>query len=639
MSQELVIVLGLLVAAVVMFVINKPRMDVVALLVLTALPFTGVVSVPETLAGFADSNIVLIAALFVIGEGLVRTGVARHLGDLLIKKAGRNESLLVALLMVVVCGLGAVMSSTAVTAIFIPVALRIAQRTGAAPGRLMMPLSVAALISGMTTLVATAPNLVVSSELERAGIAGFRFFSFTPFGVPILILGIAYMLFARKWLSSDTGDVSGGASVGGAGRPTLTNWIEEYQLARREHRLRVSERSSLVGKTLSELGLRAASGANIIAIERAGRMARTLIQPTDKTELLAGDVLLVDMFTDMCDIQPLVERFTLEALPLSGTYFADRSQDIGMAEVIVPADSPLVGKTITDAQFRTRTGLTVIGFRRGSKALERGVLEEKLNTGDTLLVVGPWKHIERIRPEDSGVLILRMPADFEEVLPVPGRAPHAVFALLVTVVLMIGGWVPNVQAAFIGCLLMGALGCIDMVSAYKSINWKTLVLIAGMLPFSLALQRTGGVDLAADGLMQIAGGSGQYVILGALFAITALLGLFISNTATAVLMAPVAIAVAKDMGASPYPFAMIVALAASTAFMTPISSPVNTLVVAPGRYSFGDFVKVGTPFGLICMIVCVFMVPWLLPLHPDKTPPSAPPSATSISISESRIPT
>ena len=634
MNTELAIVLSLLVAAVVMFVINKPRMDIVALLVMTLLPFTGVVSMPEALAGFADSNIVLIAALFVIGEGLVRTGVARHLGDLLIKKAGTNEALLVALLMIVVCGLGSMMSSTAVTAIFIPVALRIAQRTGAPAGRLMMPLSVAALISGMTTLVATAPNLVVSSELERAGSAGFRFFSFTPFGIPILVLGIGYMLFARRWLGGVKHDAGHSPS---ANRPSLSNWIEEYQLAKREHRLRVTEGSPLVGKTLAELDLRSSSGANVIAIDRAGRMARALIQPTNKTELLVGDVLLIDLFSDKCPIESVCEKFGLESLPLGGAYFTDRSQDIGMAEVIVPADSPLIGKTVTDAEFRTKTGLTVLGLRRGSSAVASRVLEEKLKVGDTLLVVGHWKHIERITPEESGVLTLRLPADFEDVLPVAGRAPHAVFALLVTVVLMIGGWVPNVQAAFIGCLLMGALGCIDIVSAYKSINWKTLVLIVGMLPFSLALQRTGGVDLAADGLMRIAGGSGEHVILGALFIITAMLGLFISNTATAVLMAPVAIAVAKDMGASPYPFAMIVALAASTAFMTPISSPVNTLVVAPGRYTFGDFVKVGTPFGIICMIVCVFMVPWLMPLHPDKNPPSATPSATSLSISEPRI--
>src|SRR5271169_1617260 len=220
MSASLGVVLVLLASAIVMFAINKPRLDAVALIMLVALPFTGVLTMGEALAGFSDSNIVLIAALFVIGEGLVRTGIAQWLGDWLIAKAGRSEVRLIVLLMIVVCGLGATMSSTAVTAIFIPVALRIAQGAGIGPGRLMMPLSMAALISGMTTLVATAPNLVVNGELERHGIEGFRFFSFTPFGVPILVLGIIYMSFARRWLAATT-------EAKDSGRPSLADWIEE----------------------------------------------------------------------------------------------------------------------------------------------------------------------------------------------------------------------------------------------------------------------------------------------------------------------------------------------------------------------------------------------------------------------------
>src|SRR5215468_276453 len=231
-----------------MFAINKPRLDAVALIMLTALPFTGVLTMGEALAGFSDANIVLIAALFVLGDGLVRTGVARRLGDWLIAKAGRSEPRLVALLMLVVCGLGATMSSTAVTAIFIPVALRIGQSTGTATSRLMMPLSFAALISGMTTLVATAPNLVVNSELERHGAAGFHFFAFTPFGLPILVLGIIYMSFARRWLRS-------GSGAKPQTRPSFSTWIDEYQLAQREYRLRVGQQSPLAGRTPEQLNL------------------------------------------------------------------------------------------------------------------------------------------------------------------------------------------------------------------------------------------------------------------------------------------------------------------------------------------------------------------------------------------------
>ncbi len=604
---ELIIVIALLAAAIVMFAINKPRLDAVALIMLTALPFTGVLTMNEALAGFSDSNIVLIAALFVIGDGLVRTGVAQRLGDWLIAKAGRSEVRLIVLLMIVVCGLGATMSSTAVTAIFIPVALRVAQTAGIGPGRLMMPLSMAALISGMTTLVATAPNLIVNGELERHGMEGFRFFSFTPFGAPILALGIVYMCFARRWLTAAT-------EAKTSNRPSLTDWIEEYKLADREYRLRVTDKSSLVGKTLAEMNLRSTSGANIVTIERNRKFSREMLNPTAQTELLADDVLLVDLFASDSDIDALRQKFALEEMPLSGNYFTDRSQEIGMAEIILPPTSDLIGRTVVEAEFRSRFGLTVVGLRRGTVASKRNLLNEKLKVGDTLLLIGPWRNIEKLQSDTRDLVIIKLPAELHEVLPAPGKAPQALFCLALVVALMVSGLIPNVQAALIGCLLMGALGCVNLTSAYRSIDWKTLVLIVGMLPFSLALQRTGGVDLAADALRTLIGGSGDYVVLATLFAITAILGMFISNTATAVLMAPVAVALAKELHASPYPFAMIVALAASTAFMTPVSSPVNTLVVTPGNYTFGDFVRIGVPFSLIVLIVCVILVPWLLPV-------------------------
>jgi di/tricarboxylate transporter len=512
--------------------------------------------------------------------------------------------------MLVVCGLGAVMSSTAVTAIFIPAALRIAQSAKIAPSLLMMPLSMAALISGMMTLVATAPNLVVNSELERHGIVGFSFFSFTPFGVPILTLGILYMIFARRWLSA-------GPEMKVSGRPSLADWIDDYGLADREYRLRVSDHSPLIGQTLAELNLRSTSGANILAIERNRKLAREMLRPTASTELVGGDILLVDLSAPSGNIPAMRQKFALEEMPLSGDYFIDRSQEIGMVEVILPPTSDLIGQTIVTAQFRTRFGLTVVGMRHGIAARKGNLLNEVLKVGDTLLLIGPWKDIERLQSDGHDLAIIKLPAELNEVLPAPGRTAQALACLALVVGLMVSGVIPNVQAALIGCLLMGALGCVTLTSAYRSVDWKTIVLIVGMLPFSIALQRTGGVDLAADALQSLTSGAGDRVVLATLFMITALLGMFISNTATAVLMAPVALAVAHEMHLSPYPFAMIVALAASTAFMTPVSSPVNTLVVAPGNYTFGDFVRIGVPFSVIVLIVCVIMVPWLLPLKVD----------------------
>jgi di/tricarboxylate transporter len=611
MNLQLALVLLMLAASVAMFVMNRPRMDAVALIMLTLMPFTGVITMNEALAGFSDPSIVLIAALFVIGAGLTRTGIARRLGDWLNAKAGSGESRLIVMLMASVAALGSLMSSTAVVAIFIPVVLRITQSRGLAPGRLMMPLSFAALISGMLTLVATAPNLVVNAELVRQGAEGFNFFSFTPFGLPILALGILYMLFARRMLA-DKPAAEGGA----AARPSLRAWIERYRLADREQRLLVTPASSLAGKRCGDIMGRI-PGVYLLGVERGSGLTLKVHRPDPQTVIEAGDVLLVDAEITQPELAKLRSDFTLDARPLTEgvDYFSDRSQDLGMVEVILPADSAFIGLTIEEAGFRTRYGLTAIGLRHGDSVVHGSIRGERLKLGDTVLLAGSWPDIGKLRTEAHDLVVLNMPAEFEEVLPAASRAPYALAVLGLVVVMMATGIVPNVQAALIGCLLMGLFACVDFNSAYGSISWKTIVLIVGMLPFSLALQRTGGVDLAADAVVHLVGEASPRIVLATLFVITAMLGLFISNTATAVLMAPVALAIAKDLGLSPYPFAMIIALAASTAFMTPISSPVNTLVVGPGQYSFGDFVKVGVPFSIVVAIVCVALVPIFLPFN------------------------
>ena len=313
------------------------------------------------------------------------------------------------------------------------------------------------------------------------------------------------------------------------------------------------------------------------------------------------------------DIEALCGQYALERLPLTGTYFKDKSQAIGMAELMIPADSKLVGETVISARFRSGYDLSVIGLRRGKTPFGGNVLDEPLRVGDTLLVAGPWRSIDRIKSNYQDLIVLHTPVEMEDVIPAPAKAPYAVGVLVVVVAMMVTGIVPNVQAALIGALLLGLFRCIDMNSAYRSIHWQTLILIVGMLPFSLALQSTGGVALAADALLKSVGSAGPSLMLAAIFGLTAVFGLFISNTATAVLMAPIALAVANEMALSPFPFAMAVSLAASAAFMTPVSSPVNTLVVGPGNYTFFDFVKVGVPFTLIVLVLSVLMIPVIFP--------------------------
>ena len=605
MNTDLAVVLVLLAATIIMFAVNRPRMDAVALIMMTILPLTGVVTVSDALTGFSDPNIILIAALFVVGEALVRTGVAQRTGDVLIRYAGSRETRLVALLMMLVAGIGSFMSSTGVVAIFIPILLRIAANAGISPGRLMMPLSVGALISGMMTLVATAPNLVVNSQLIRAGQEGFSFFAFMPFGVPVLLLAILFMLVARRWLGKETPAAS-------AKRPRLADWIEAYGLTDREMRVRLDKDSDWCGKRLDALDLRASQGINVIAIERGQGFGRKLIKPSAATELQARDALFLDISSADFEPEEFCRRSGLHPLPISGHYFSDHAQEIGMVELMVPPGSPLIDRTVTEARFRSEHDLVVIGLKHGTRPVEAAISSEPMQVGDTLLAVGSWRAIRNVH-QARALIVLTMPAELDEVIERPSRAPHALVILGLIVAMMVSGIVANVQAALIGCLLLGLFGCIDMNGAYRSIHWQSLIVIVGMLPFSVALQNTGGVELAASALVSAVGEAGPRMALAAVFVLTAILGLFISNTATAVLMAPVALAVAYELEASPYPFAMTVALAASAAFMTPVSSPVNMLVVGPGNYSFSDFLWVGVPLTVMTLIVSVLLVPIVFP--------------------------
>ncbi|MDM5076304.1 SLC13 family permease [Aeromonas media] len=609
MNSELIWVLSMLVGAIFLFITNRVRMDVVALLIIILFVLSGTLTLPQALAGFSDPNVILIAALFVVGDGLVRTGIAYQVGDALVKVAGSSETRLLVLLMVAVATLGAVMSSTGVVAIFIPVVLSVANRMGIPAGRLMMPLGFAGLISGMMTLVATPPNMVVNSELMRHDIQGFGFFGFTPMGVLILGLGVLYMLLMRNRLVRE-GEEGKGKQ---AGRSTMRDLIRDYRLAGRARRLAIRPDSPLIGQTLDELQLRARFGANVIGLERWRKFRRVMVTVSGVTEFQAKDVLLIDMSDPEVDVREFCSEARLEPMILRGEYFSDQAREVGMAEVSLIPESRLLGKSIREVAFRSRYGLSVVGIRRNGEALTGKLVDEPLLMGDSLLVVGNWSLIRQLQTHHRDFLLLGLPAEVDEMAPARSQAIHALIALTVMIVLMVTDPVPNVIAALIACLLMGKFRCIDMESAYKSIHWPTLILIVGMLPFALALQETGGVDLIVGALISAVGEMGPRVMLASLFVLCAAIGLFISNTATAVLMAPIALGTAQQMGVSPYPFAMTIAIAASAAFMTPVSSPVNTLVLGPGNYKFMDFIRVGVPFTVLVMVVSVIAIPWFFP--------------------------
>ena len=609
MNGELIWVLSLLAIAVVLFATGKVRMDAIALMVIVAFVLSGTLTLNEAFSGFSDPNVILIAALFIIGDGLVRTGVATKMGAWLVSVAGSSETKMLIYLMLTVAGLGAFMSSTGVVAIFIPVVLSVSARMNTSPSRLMMPLSFAGLISGMMTLVATPPNLVVNSELLREGLHGFIFFSVTPIGLVVLILGIVYMLAVRFMLKTDNGE----SARDGRKRSTFRDLIREYHLTGRARRLAIRPGSPMIGQRLDDLKLRERYCANVIGVERWRRFRRVIVNVNGVSEFRARDVLLIDMSASDVDLRQFCGEQMLEPMVLRGEYFADQALDVGMAEVALLPDSEMMGKTVREIAFRTRFGLNIVGMKRDGKAMDGSVVDEPLQLGDILLVVGNWRQIALLAKRGRDFVVLNMPVEVDDASPAHSQAPHANFCLVLMVALMLTAEIPNPIAAIIACLLMGKFRCINAESAYKAIHWPSIILIVGMMPFAQALQKTGGVDLVVKGLMDVAGGEGPYLMLGCLFVMCATIGLFISNTATAVLMAPIALAAAKSMGVSPYPFAMVVAMAASAAFMTPVSSPVNTLVLGPGKYSFSDFVKIGVPFTVLVMVVCVLLIPVLFP--------------------------
>lgn len=609
MSTDLLMTVACLASAIAMFLIGRPRADAVALIMIVALPLTGVVSVNEALAGFADPNIVLIAALFVLGDGLARTGVAQRVGDYLIERGGSNERRLVMLIMAIVAMMGAVMSSTAVVAIFIPIVIRIARQSGVSRGRLLMPVSMAALTSGMLTLVATTPNLVVNSALAYRGYAGFGFFAITPVGAPILAAIIAYMLFARRFLNGARLDDA-------AKRPSVNDWVARYSLEGRAFRLCVGAASPLVGQTLGRCGLDDDPVAHVVAIERAARMGTTVLLATADSSIAPGDVLLLDVDAAGFDVQAFCERNALVERRMSGAYFTDQTHDVGMAEVIVPPDSSLVGNLARSSATLARHGVTVVGLRRAEAAHVSDLQTTRLKVGDTLLVVGPWIDIFSMQSVEHDIVCLAMPVESEAYVPVPHKSLHALGSMALVIALMLAPGVPNVLAGLIGCLLMGVLGCVSLDSGYRAIHWRSLVLIVGMLPFSIALQRTGGIDIAADAVLRVAGDWGAHGLLGAVFLLTLVVGTVISGTATAVLMAPVVIAMAGHLHASPYPFAMTTAVAASAAYMSPVSNPVNALVSTAGGYRVREFFFVGMPAALGALIITVVVVPLFWPPYP-----------------------
>lgn len=602
------LVLGILASAIVAFASNRLRVDAVGLAVLLALAVSGLLTAGEAIAGFSDPSVLMIGGLFVVGEAMVSTGIAVTLGNWLARVGGGSETRLITLLMLVVSSIGAFMSSTGIVAIFIPVVLGLAAQTGASRSRLMMPLSVAALISGLMTLIATPPNLVVSAALASHGLDPLGFFELTPIGAVVLVLAIIYMATIGRRLLNRPEPKGERAAI------SIDALLDSYKLRDQLRLLRVGAKSELIGRTVAEAQVRTRYGVTLVAIASQSGGASAVRPALADTVTRRGDLIAV------AAPAPLIDRFAaiahLQEEPMDERFRAAARQEIGLAEVMLAPDAALIGRTLREAQFRKRRGLTVLALKHRGQLVSGNLIDTPVQAGDLMLVAGGWPLIARLQENPGEFVILRLPQELQSIAPARARAPVALALLAAMIVVMTAGLLPNVIAVLVAALAMVATGCVPVKRVYQSVGWSTLVLIAGMLPLATALDKTGVTAAMATGLTHLLADLGPYAMLGALFLITAAAGLFVSNTATAVIIAPVAIATAQDLGASPYAFAVTVAVACSCAFVTPVSSPVNTLVLEPGRYQFNDFVKVGLPLLLLTLIATVAMVGLLYPVSP-----------------------
>lgn len=603
MTLEIAFVFGLLALTIGLFISDRIRMDIVAMMVVVALAVSGVITPAETVSGFGQSIVVMIAGLFVVGEGLFRTGIAASAGRLLLRLGGTSEIRLLLLMIPMVAGLSAFMSSTGAVALFIPVVLSMCRKAGLSPSRLLMPLAFASLIGGMLTLIGTPPNVIVSGQMATAGLAPFGFFDFTPIGAVILLVGSLYLVFVARHLLPE-------GEVRESEHPHLKEFAQRYGITDHLHKIKVPATSDLIGKNVTEAGVRTHYEVTLFAIRRNGKLVSSLLPVLAQTKIAAGDTLMA--YGAPADIGRLCgeKSLVLEGFPVGE--MTRLQQEFGVAEVLLRPSSRMIGSTIKEGRFREKFDLSVIGIRRDNKPLTAEFNGTPLAQGDTLLVAGGWRYIEQLKDKRDFV-ILETPAEMSDAPSRSERAPVALVIMLAMLVLMVSGALSSLSAILLGCFAMIALGCVTMDEAYRSLNSTSLVLIAGMLPLALAMKKTGGLDLIVTQLINIAGGNGPLLLCAGLFIFTSIFSQFISNTATTVLVAPIALAAAQGIGINPEPLMMTVAIAASTAFATPIASPVNTLVLAPGNYRFIDFVKVGLPLQILVMLITLWITPLLFP--------------------------
>ena len=611
----------ILALSAVFFAMGRVRSDLIAMCALLALLVFGILTPTEALAGFSNSVVIMMVGLFVVGGGIFQTGLAKMISSRIMKLAAGNELLLFVLVMLVTAAIGAFVSNTGTVALMMPIVVSLAAKSGVGASRLLMPLAFASSMGGMLTLIGTPPNLVIQEALIDGGYPALSFFSFFPIGLVCIVVGILVLLPMSRWLLSGNGKREKKKQKG----KSLEQLVKEYRLSENLYAYRLTAHSSAQGHTLAELDLGNHYGLTVLEVRREAKRQKGIIRSVEQrlaggdTVLSEGDILYIN--GEKASVRRFADDFSLQKITASSSSRSAADglafYDIGMAEIVLMPNSRLVGRQIRSCGFREKYRINIIGIRRAGQYITEGLAQAKLLSGDVLLVQGRWSSIARLTSEEENWVVLGQPLEEAANVTLDYKAPLAALIMLLMIVMMVFDFIPvaPVTAVMIAGVLMVLTGCIRSVeAAYKTINWESIVLIAAMLPMSSALEKTGASALISDTLVSALGQSSPVLLLAGIYFTTSLLTLFISNTATAVLMAPIAMSAAAGVGASPYAFLFAVTLGASMCFASPFSTPPNALVMQAGQYKFIDYVKVGLPLQIILGLVMMVVLPLLFPL-------------------------
>jgi di/tricarboxylate transporter len=596
--NDIYILFAILAVVIVLFVTEKIPVVLVALGTALALYFTGILNLTQALGGLGDASTIFIASLFVVSAGLEITGVTAWAGQLLITKSGESRVRQLVLIMLLCSGLTALISLNGAVAALLPVVVVMAVRLKRAPSQLLMPMVFAAHAGSIVALTGSPVNVLVSEAALGAGTGSFGFFEFSIVGVPLLLGTIVILVVLGQYLLPNKAGESMPADLSKHAR-TL---VEQYRLVSGVFQMRVRATSPLIGLMPDAVNLSAYPGVSLIGLQ-AGATGRPL---TGKA-LAEGDMLLVRGDADVAANLSNEKHLGLaQGDAEGGATDILFNKTSGLAEVVIPPRSELVGQKMFPGMVTPSGDLVVLAVQRRGEDLD---VSATLEAGDTMLLQGTWSALDK-RLADPQVLVVNSPDLVRrQAVPMGNGARTAIGILLAMVLVLATGVVPPVIAGVVAAFLMVLLRVMSVDQAYRSINWTTVILVGAMTPLSAAMAETGAAQMMADKLVALVGDAGPYALLAGLFILTAVLGQLISNTATALIIIPIAVAAAIEIGISPRPVLMSVCVAAAASFLTPVATPVNLMVMGPAGYKFSDYWKLGLPCMIWFFIMAVFYVP------------------------------